>query len=107
MVRQRTLSPLLFNVFINGIVVKVKESGVGEEAVSVLLFADDMVLPANSEENLGHLVAKVKDFCDEWLMEVNVDKTKLMVVSKEGKDVAKEMAKYSSLNWNVSQNFPI
>ena len=48
--------------------VKVKESGLGVkigcETTSVLLFADDMVLVANNEEELGHLVEKVKQYCD-------------------------------------------
>ena len=48
-----TLSPLLFNIFINGILEKVKESGLGVrkggDTMSVLLFADDMFLVANIE----------------------------------------------------------
>src|SRR2546428_1400260 len=62
------LSPLLFNIFINGIVDKVKESGVGvqigETVLSILLFADDMVLLAETELELGVLLATVKKFCD-------------------------------------------
>ena len=57
-----TLSPLLFNIFINGIVEKIKESGlgvkIGSETMSVLQFADNMVLVANNEVELGHLVDK-------------------------------------------------
>ena len=51
-----TLSPLLFNIFINGIVEKVKEGSLGvktgSEIMSVLLFADDMVSVANNEVEL-------------------------------------------------------
>ena len=90
-----TLSPLLFNIFINGIVEKVKQSGVGvkigDALLSVLLFADDMVLLAESEFELGVLVGKVKEFCDQWKLEVNVGKTKVMVVSKDGIEEAKVM----------------
>jgi hypothetical protein len=50
-----TLSPLLFNIFINGIVQKVKEDGDGGELgdlrIPVLLFADDMVLMADGKKN--------------------------------------------------------
>ena len=88
-----TLSPLLFNIFINGIVDKVKESGlgvkIGRETLSVLLFADDMVLVGNNEVELGNLVNKVKQYCDKWQLEVNVNKTKVVVVSKDGSEVAK------------------
>jgi len=96
-----TLSSLLFNIFINGIVEKVKEGGVdvkiGESVLSVLLFADDMVLLAESELELGVLVAKVKEFCDEWQLEVNVGKTKVLVVSKDGMEEAKVMYGHSEL----------
>ena len=84
-----TLSPLLFNIFINGIVENVKESGlgvkIGSETMSVLLFADDMVLVENEVE-LGHLVDKVKQYCGKWKLEVNVNKTKVVVVSKDGSE---------------------
>src|SRR3981189_594161 len=88
-----TLSPLLFNIFINGIMEKVKDSGlgvkIGSETMSVLLFADDMVLVANNEVELGHLVDKVKQYCDKWQLEVNVNKTKVVMVSKDGSEVVK------------------
>jgi len=48
-----------------------------------------MVLVANNEEELQHLVEKVKVFCNKWLLEVNVNKTKVVVVSKDGKETAK------------------
>jgi hypothetical protein len=80
-----TLSPLLFNIFINGIVQKVKEDGDGGELgdlrIPVLLFADDMVLMADGEEELERMVRKVKEYCEEWRLEVNV--------SKDGEKVAK------------------
>jgi hypothetical protein len=31
-----------------------------------LLFADDMVLMANGEEELERMVGKVKEYCEEW-----------------------------------------
>ena len=63
----------------------------------VLLFVDDMVLVANNEEELQHLVEKVKVYCDKWLLEVNVNKTKVVVVSKDGKETAKVKYEQSEL----------
>ena len=64
-----TLSPLLSNMFINSIVETVKESGrgnkVGMDNVPALLFIDDMVLVANNEEELQHLVEKVNVYYDK------------------------------------------
>jgi hypothetical protein len=87
-----TLSSLLFNIFINGIVQKVKEDGDAgelEDLRILLLSADDMVLMADGEEELERMVRKVKEYCEEWRLEVNVNKTKVMVVSKDGENVAK------------------
>jgi hypothetical protein len=91
---------LLFNVFINGIVNKEKESDFGiriGDVISVLLFADDMVLIANSQVELSQLVAKVKEFCNKWHLEVNVSKTKVMVVSKDGREQAKVLYRQAEL----------
>jgi exonuclease III len=82
------MSPLLFNIYINGIVEKIKEGEggvqVGEERIEVLLYADDMVLLAEDEAGLNRMMEKVKEYCNEWKLEVNVGKTKAMVVSKDG-----------------------
>ena len=87
------MSPLLFNIFINGIVQKVKEDGDGGELgdlkIPVLLFADDMVLIADGKDELERMVEKVRQYCREWRLEVNVNKTKVMVVSKDGEKVVK------------------
>jgi hypothetical protein len=48
-----------------------------------------MVLMADGEEELERMVRKVKEYCEEWRLEVNVNKTKVMVVSKDGENVAK------------------
>jgi len=54
-----TLSPLLFNIFINNIVAIVKAAEVGtrfaDETISILMFADDMVLLGENEVDL-HLL---------------------------------------------------
>ena len=74
-----TLSPLLFNIFINNIVEKVKETEIGtrfeDETVSILMFVDDMVLLGENEPDLHSLLAQVREYCDEWKLQVNVDKT--------------------------------
>jgi GTP-dependent phosphoenolpyruvate carboxykinase len=54
-----------------------------------LLFADDMVLMGDGEEELERIVAKVKDYCEELRLEVNVSKSKEIVVSQNGEKVAK------------------
>ena len=56
--------------------IKEGEGGVkiGEERVPILLFADDMVLMDESEEELKKLVERVADYCKEWRLGVNINK---------------------------------
>src|SRR2546430_698418 len=81
------LSFLLFNIFINGLVGKLKSGGggisIGTERVPVLLFADDMILLEKEEEELNRQMAKIKEYCNEWHLEVSIMKTYPMVVSKD------------------------
>ena len=56
-----------------------------------------MVLVANNQEEIQHLVEKVKVYCDKWLLKVNVYKTKVVGASKDGKETAKVKCKQSEL----------
>ncbi len=51
-----TISQTLFNLYINGLVRVIKESGiginVGGEIIALLLYADDIVLLAESQQEL-------------------------------------------------------
>jgi hypothetical protein len=59
----------------------------GDLRIPVLLFADDMVLLVDEDEELERMVGKFKEYCEEWRLEVNVSKTKVMVISKNGDKV--------------------
>jgi hypothetical protein len=54
----------------------------GDLRIPVLLMGD-------GEEELEKIVAKAKDYCEEWRLEVNVSKSKEIVVSQNGEKVAK------------------
>ena len=88
-VRQRcTLSPWLFNVFLDNIVKEAREGfkeGVrlGNETVDVLLFADDMVLVADSEESLVVNLKKLDEALTKWEIKMNWEKTEVMKVGRE------------------------
>lgn len=83
-----TLSPWLFCVFLDTIVKEAREGfkeGVrlGKETVDVLLFADDMVLVADSEESLKVNLKKLDETLMKWEMRMNWGKTEVMKVGKE------------------------
>ena len=47
--------------------------------VSMILYADDMALIAESKDDLQHMLDALKAYCDENKLEVNVSKTKIMI----------------------------
>ena len=66
-----SLSPILFSVFINDLLVEVEEAGLGVQlnngkSIAGLLFADDFVGISDSSENLQKLIDVVHKFCNRW-----------------------------------------
>ncbi len=76
------LSPTCFLTFINPLIGLLKESGVGVKVgsslISVLVYADDLVLLAENENDLQNLLDLLYDWCSKWRLSVNTDKTKVM-----------------------------
>jgi hypothetical protein len=83
------LSPVLYSLFINGFAKFLKEKSVGgvevaEEWLRLLLFADDIVLFAESEEELQEMLNLLSEYCRRWRFEINVGKSKVMVCGPRG-----------------------
>jgi hypothetical protein len=72
------LSPLLFNIFVNDLALLLKELGVGVplggDLMNVLMFADDMVLVADSPEELQKLMNCTGQFLRKWRLQENIKK---------------------------------
>ena len=73
------LSSLLFSLFINSLVLKLKNAEVGvkcrKQLISVLLYADDAVILAEDEKLMRLGLKVLMEWCDEWGVEVNVEKS--------------------------------
>ena len=83
-----TLSPWLFNLFMDNVMREARGSFVGEVQLStgevgVLLFADDMVVMADSKEGLQHNLKTVSDMLNKWELKINWRKTKVMRVARD------------------------
>lgn len=63
------LSPILFNLFINELAFKIqaigKGIGVDNEEVSLLLYADDVVLLAENEDDLQSMLSVLSEWCGQ------------------------------------------
>ena len=70
------LSPWLFNLFMDNVMREAIGSFVGEVQLStgevgVLLFADDMMVMADSEEGLQHNLKTVSDMLSKWELKIH------------------------------------
>ena len=80
------LSPVLFNFFIDELSKRLAASGYGvkygatDKLLHALLYADDVVLLAASPAALQALIDIVTTFCNEWHMNINISKSKVMTV---------------------------
>jgi hypothetical protein len=72
------LSPVLFTIS----VADVDESARGGGVVWSLAFADDLVIVAKSEREVKEMMRNLGKYVMEKKMEVNVEKTKMMVFNK-------------------------
>ena len=46
--------------------------------ISQLLYADGLLLLSTSENELQHNITMINEFCNEWGLSVNADKSKVM-----------------------------
>jgi hypothetical protein len=76
------LSPTLFSIFINDLANEINALQCGvcvdESVVSILLYADDIVLLAPDEHSLQLMLDCVNTWCLKWRLLVNKDKTKVI-----------------------------
>ena len=93
------LSPTLFTIYLSDIdeMLKKAQAGrvpVGREKVWCLAYADDLVLVANEERGMKDMIRNAERYMKKKKLEVNVDKTKMMIFRKE-----RGRAKESEWKW--------
>ena len=83
------LSPNLFKIFINDLPAyldhSMDEISLNNRRIDCLLYADDVVLLSTSATGLQNKLDLLETFCDEWCIDVNTSKTKVMVFNKPGR----------------------
>ena len=83
-----SLSPILFSVFINGLLKEVEQAELGIELsngaiIGGMLFADDFVGVSDSGEELQKLIDVVHAYCCKWRLKANVSKSAVMVFARD------------------------
>ncbi len=82
-----SLSPVLFNIYINELLRALDQSAAPgltllDTEVKCLLFADDLVLLSPTKEGLQQHLDLLHSFCQSWALSVNPKKTKIMIFQK-------------------------
>ena len=83
------MSPMLFNLYINDLVTEInlldKGLNINGRKVSMLLYADDIVLMANVARDLQCMLNVLNQWCIRWGLSVNPRKTKVVHFRPKGR----------------------
>ncbi|XP_037942285.1 uncharacterized protein LOC119675169 [Teleopsis dalmanni] len=83
------LSLLLFTLFLDDLV-NFLNGGIMIDGmqIKVLMYADDVVLFAESPRALQLMINRLNDYCNTWNLEVNIAKTKIIILKKFARRLA-------------------
>jgi hypothetical protein len=77
------LSPGLFAIYMDSLIADIRATGigarVGDETIGALLYADDLVIMADSEAHLQQLLDVLGEWCKTWRMSLSDTKSKIVV----------------------------
>ena len=84
------LSPFLFSIYLNDLEEEISLKGsdgidIGMIKLFLLLYAEDIVLFADSADELQSLLEILQNYCQRWRLTVNTSKTKIVVFRKGGR----------------------
>ena len=82
------MSPVLFSMFLNDIKEEFIHKGlhgidVNMFKVFLILYADDIVVFANSSSELQKSLVLLFDYCQRWKLVVNTSKTKIRILERK------------------------
>ena len=104
------MSPILFSLFLEDLELYLQGvEGDGIEIfdmiITLLLFADDIVILAKSPSELQNKLNKLKDYCELYDLKVNCEKTKIVVFRKRGKIKENEKWWYGGKSIEIVDKF--
>ena len=99
------LSPFLFSMYLNDLEyeLSIPNAGIdiGYMKLMLLMYADDVVIFANSAESLQAEIDRLYIYCMKWKLSINVEKTKVCVFRK-GTRLPRAQWKYGGVELNVT-----
>ena len=104
------MSPILFSLFLEDLELFLQDDvnsglNINDIMLLILLFADDMAVFGKTPEDLQRSLDLLKVYCGNWGLNVNTDKTKIMVFRKRGNLKPTEKWYYNDVLLDVVNNF--
>ena len=104
------LSLFLFAVYVNDIENEFIAKGANRidiDALKIflLLYADDIVIFADTPEDLQFSLDILYDYCQKWKLKVNIDKSKAMVFRKGGRLRQNLLFKYGHVDLEIVSKY--
>ncbi len=88
----------VLRVYINDLIAELNNYNLGVKLgdikISILLFADDIVLITDSDINIQQMLNVVNNWCHKWRLIVNKDKTKVVHFRKPQQPRSQYVFKY-------------
>ena len=86
-----SVSPLLFNIFIESAIKTFKERTKGVKVngrqIHSMRFANDIAIVAESERDLSNMLTNLSIALEQVQLKINAKKTKILIVDKNGKEM--------------------
>ena len=104
------ISPIMFSLFVEDLELYLQDRidcglNTNDLCLILLLFADDMCIVGNSPEDLQASLNRLYEYCNNWGLEVNVDKSKVVVFRKRGGVRLNESWLYGNESLDVVNDF--
>lgn len=107
------ISPTLFLVFINDVIDALNAGAtdflylpkIGEVPVGQLLYADDLALLSTAPVGLQRQLDRLSEYCDTWKLELNLEKSVIVVYRKGGRLARSEQWTYKGKKVDTVSKF--
>lgn len=104
------MSPFLFAMYINDLEEHLATRGntgidLGHFKLFLLLYADDAIIMSETAVGLQNGLNVLSEYCTRWKLQLNTDKTKIVVFRAGGRLRANESWKYNEFNLEVVSYF--
>ena len=104
-----TLSPFLFTLIMEELTQRIKNTEVGikvgEGKLSILLFADDVVLLTDNLDDMQKLLEETDKFSEDMEMKFAIDKCKVLMINGNENEIQNNKLKLSGMELEIVEEY--